>query len=299
MNITLNGRQLDVAANAPASEIITTYNKTGLTADTLSAHGLSVKADADSSADSTANSYSISSDDALWLLNGFAFSDDPLLKENDNLLCVSRTQPPDRATYDAIWTARYGERIYNRLKSSHIPVCGSGGLGSHIAISLARLGIGALTIIDKDVVDITNLGRQAYEMSDLGKPKVEALKNILHRINPFMEVTAVHTTIDESNYDQYLKGHPYIVEAFDSAENKANLTSYVLTHYPDSILIGASGVSGYDHPNTVQTKALLPNYYQTGDGHSESSLGLLAPRVMLCAAHEATMLLHLLLTQED
>ena len=266
MSITVNGRQLDVASGTKASQIMAEFDSLG--------------------------------SDALWLLNGFAFSNDPVLADGDNLLCVSRTKAPDRITYDAIWTARYGERIYNRLKESHIPVCGAGGLGSHIAISLARLGIGGLTIIDKDVVDITNLGRQAYEMNDLGKPKVEALKNILHRINPFINVTAVHTTINESNYDEYLKGYPYVIEAFDSAENKANLTSYVLTHYPETTLIGASGVSGYDHPNTVQTKTLLSKYYQTGDGHSESSLGLLAPRVMLCAAHEATMLLHLLLTED-
>ena len=136
-------------------------------------------------------------------------------------------------------------------------------------------------------------------MTDLGKPKVYALKNILHRINPFIKVNAVHTTIHSGNYDNYLKDFPYIVEAFDSAENKAELTSYVLTHYPQTIIIGASGVSGYDHPNTVQTKELFSRYYQTGDGHSESTIGLLAPRVMLCAAHEATILLHLLLTQKE
>lgn len=263
MNITINGQTMSVAPGTLADSLIT------------------------------------KGEDDLWLLNGFAFPPDTLLTDGDTLLCVSKTTPPDESTYDAIWKARYGEAVYTRLKSSHIPICGAGGLGSHIAISLARLGIGALTIIDKDVVDITNLGRQAYEMTDLGKPKVTALKEILHRINPFIQVTAVHTTIDSSNYDKYLKGFPYIIEAFDSPENKAELTSYVLTHYLKTTIIGASGVSGYDHPNTVTTKELFSRYYQTGDGHSESALGLLAPRVMLCAAHEATMLLHLLLSQKE
>lgn len=263
MNITVNGQARSVAPGSVTADIITNGS------------------------------------DDLWLLNGFAVDGATPLKEGDALLRVSRTEAPDEATYDAVWNARYGKTIYNKLKSSHIPICGAGGLGSHIAISLARLGIGELTIIDKDVVDITNLGRQAYEMTDLGKPKVIALKDILHRINPFIKVNAVHTTINSSNFDNYLKGFPYIIEAFDSAENKAELTSYVLTHYPATTLIGASGVSGYDHPNTVQTKELFSRYYQTGEGHSESTLGLLAPRVMLCAAHEATMLLHLLLTQKE
>lgn len=237
--------------------------------------------------------------DSVCLLNGFAFSDDPLLKDNDQLLFVPRHSLPTKEQYDALWTARYGAKIYNTLKESHIVICGAGGLGSHIAMSLTRLGIGELTIIDKDVVDLTNLGRQAYEMTDLGQPKVEALKALLWRINPFIKINAIHTTIDASNYDQYIKGFPYIMEAFDSPENKAELTNYVITHYPESILIGASGVSGYDHPNTVKTKKLFDHYFQTGDGHSESSLGLLAPRVMLCAAHQATMLLHLLLTESN
>lgn len=263
MNITINGQTVSVAPDTVTADVIT--NKS----------------------------------DDLWLLNGFAVDSDTPLQDGDALLCVSRNKVPDEATYDAVWNARYGTEIYTRFKQSHIPVCGTGGLGSHIAISLARLGIGELTIIDKDVVDLTNLGRQAYEMTDLGKPKVYALKNILHRINPFIKVNAVHTTIHSGNYDNYLKDFPYIVEAFDSAENKAELTSYVLTHYPQTIIIGASGVSGYDHPNTVQTKELFSRYYQTGDGHSESTIGLLAPRVMLCAAHEATILLHLLLTQKE
>lgn len=263
MNITYNGQPLTVAEGTLASQVLKEQ---------------------------------LIPNDSLCLLNGFAFDSDPILKEGDTLLFVPAHNEPTESQYDALWTARYGPTIYKRLKESHIIICGAGGLGSHIAMSLTRLGIGKLTIIDKDVVDLTNLGRQAYEMSDLGKPKVDALKAILLRINPFIKINALHTTINTANYDEYLHDAPYIMEAFDSPENKAELTNYVMTHYPKSILIGANGVSGYDHPNTVKTKQIFSNYFQTGDGHSESSLGLLAPRVMLCAAHQATMLLHLLLT---
>lgn len=265
MHITLNGQTLDVPTGASALDVLSKYNLQAT---------------------------------SLHLLNGFSFQDNPCLQDGDTLIARSVTEAPDEAAYDAIWEARYGQHIYQILKHSRVAICGVGGLGSHIAMSLTRLGIGELTIIDKDIVDITNLGRQAYELSDLGKPKVIALKALLHRINPFVKVTAIHDTIDAHNYDDYLIGVPYILEAFDAPENKAALTEYVITHYPNATLIGASGVSGYDEPNTVKTKQILPQYYQTGDGHSESSLGLLAPRVMLCAAHQATMFLHLLLTKE-
>ena len=85
MNITVNGQARSVAPGSVTADIITNGS------------------------------------DDLWLLNGFAVDGATPLKEGDALLRVSRTEAPDEATYDAVWNARYGKTIYNKLKSSHIP----------------------------------------------------------------------------------------------------------------------------------------------------------------------------------
>lgn len=232
---------------------------------------------------------------SVRLLNGFALEEDASLKEGDRLFFLKGEALPEKALYEALWSARYGKDYFARLQRARVAVCGVGGLGSHIALSLARLGIGELLLIDKDRVDMTNLGRQAYEPRDLGKPKAEAMKAIIERITPLVKVKAITGTIDSTTIDTYLKDYPYIMEAFDTASNKAFLTEHILSHYPDKVLIGASGMSGFDEPNTITTKKVFKNYYLSGDGVSEAGLGLLAPRVMLCAAHQATMLMNLIL----
>lgn len=235
---------------------------------------------------------------AVKLLNGYAVDDDVLLAEGDRLFFLDGSSLPDKATYAALWSARYGKVNFERLQQARVLICGVGGLGSHIAISLARLGIGELCLIDKDCVDMTNLGRQAYDVSDLGRPKAEAMKEHIMRLTPLVQVKAIVDTIDNTNIDRYVKDYPYVVEAFDRADNKAFLTEHILTNYPKKLLFGASGMSGSDEPNTITTKKLFSNYYQSGDGISEAGLGLLAPRVMLCAAHQANMLMNIILTEE-
>lgn len=232
------------------------------------------------------------------LLNGFSQEHDSTLKEGDRLFFLKDNVLPEKAVYEALWSARYGKDKFLLLQKAKVAICGVGGLGSHIALSLARLGIGELCLIDKDRVDMTNLGRQAYEVGDLGKPKSEAMKKIIARITPLVKVIAIVDTLDAQNIDSYLKDYPYIIEAFDSASNKAFLTTHLLANYPNKILIGASGMSGYDAPNTIKTKKIFKNYYLSGDGVSEAGLGLLAPRVMLCAAHQANMLMHLILEEK-
>ena len=95
-------------------------------------------------------------------------------------------------------------------------VCGLGGLGSNIAIALARAGIGKLLLIDYDRVDITNLHRQQYKAGQIGRYKTEALAENLREIAPYTEL-ALHTVrIDEDNAVELLKDADILCEAFDS-----------------------------------------------------------------------------------
>lgn len=113
---------------------------------------------------------------------------------------------------------RHGIEFQKKISSTTVAVCGLGGLGSNIAISLARAGIGKLILIDFDKVDITNLHRQQYKANQIGMCKTEALQNNLKEINPYLE-TKIHTIcLDESNAKDVLADADIICEAFDNAE---------------------------------------------------------------------------------
>ena len=88
----------------------------------------------------------------------------------------------------------------------------------------------------------------------------------------------------------------FAVEAFDRAEAKAMLVSGVLEHFPEKYLVAGSGLAGLGSANTIQTRRVSQRFYLCGDGTSDSSvgLGLVASRVLVCAAHEANMILRLI-----
>ena len=122
---------------------------------------------------------------------------------------------------------RHGREIQGILARSGAAVAGLGGLGSNIAFSLARTGIGYLHLIDFDRVDITNLNRQQYFIHQIGMKKTEALKENLLQINPYLEIRTDFVKVEEGNIRELLEEDRYICEAFDKAENKAMLVKVV------------------------------------------------------------------------
>jgi len=191
---------------------------------------------------------------------------------------------------------RHGTALQKQFSSATVAVCGLGGLGSNIAIALARAGVGKLILIDFDRVDLTNLHRQQYKADQIGQYKAYALHANLIEISPYMEVTAMTAKVSEENAAQLLKDADIVCEAFDDAEAKAMLTNTVLEQLPDCFLVAASGMAGIGTPNTIQTRRVAKRFYLCGDGTSDvaDTIGLVAPRVMLCAAHQAHTVLRIL-----
>lgn len=191
---------------------------------------------------------------------------------------------------------RQGAELQDRLSSATVAVCGLGGLGSNIAISLARAGIGSLILIDFDRVDITNLHRQQYKASQIGEYKTDALTENLKEIAPYVEIQSHTVRVNESNAYDLLKDADIICEAFDNAECKSMLTDIVLEKMPDKFLVAASGMAGMDSPNSIKTRKITDKFYLCGDGVSDvnDNIGLVAPRVMLCAAHQAHTVLRII-----
>ncbi len=208
---------------------------------------------------------------------------------------------PDQAALNQALEARVGPELQRRFSSAAVAVCGLGGLGSNIAIALARAGVGRLILVDFDTVDITNLNRQQYKVTQLGMEKSAALTENLREINPWLDITAHTTRITEDNLQSLLGGADVVCEAFDRADQKSLLVNGVLEQLPNTFLVAASGMAGLGDPNTIRTRRITPHFYLCGDGVSDvDTLGsLFAPRVMLCAAHQALTVLRILAGDTD
>lgn len=208
---------------------------------------------------------------------------------------------PTKEEVRACLEMRHTKAVQDKLAEASVAVCGLGGLGSAITIALARAGIGHLHLIDFDRVDLSNLNRQQYAIHQLGQPKPESLAEEIHRFNPYVEIKTDFVRLTEQNIPTLLKEENYICEAFDVPEAKAMLTNCVLCELPGKYLVGASGMAGFESSNSIVTKKITSHYYLCGDGVTEicDAYGLMAPRVMICAAHQANMIIRLILGKED
>jgi len=177
-----------------------------------------------------------------------------------------------------------------------VGIAGAGGLGTNIAVSLARAGIGKLILADFDIVSVTNLNRQQFFLDQVGLPKVTALKVNLERINPFCEVVVYNDRIHPDNLAEVFGTCDILMEALDGADQKQMLIETWQELYPERILIGASGLSGYGRNELIRT-IKLDNIYLCGDGVSELQSGIspVAPRVGIVANMQANLCLELLI----
>ena len=203
---------------------------------------------------------------------------------------------PKREEWNNALVQRHGKELFEAFSSARVAVCGLGGLGSNIAYALARAGIGRLILIDFDRVDITNLHRQQYKADQIGMYKTEALRENLMEIAPYISLEAHTERITEENAVRLLKDADIVCEAFDEAEAKAMLAETVLTQMKDKYLVAASGMAGMGRANSIKTRRISNRFYLCGDEMSEVSdeMGLVAPRVALCAAHQAHTVLRII-----
>ena len=206
---------------------------------------------------------------------------------------------PTKEEWNKALAERHGEKLQKKFSSGAVAICGLGGLGSNIAISLARAGIEKLILIDFDKVDITNLHRQQYKANQIGMDKTDALSENLKEIAPYINIESHTVRITEDNAVGLLKDADIICEAFDNAECKAMLTNLVLEIMPDKFLVAASGMAGFGSANSIRTRKITSKFYLCGDEESDvqSEGSLVASRVMLCAAHQAHTVLRILAEQ--
>lgn len=168
-----------------------------------------------------------------------------------------------------------GEEKLNKLLNSHVLVVGVGGVGGYVAEFLTRTGVGRLTLIDQDVVDLTNLNRQIIALhSTLNLPKVEVMKSRLLDINPKVQVETIYENLNGNNAEKLLSGgFNYIVDAIDSPKDKADL---ILTAKKLNIpIISALGTG---NRKGIPSFAVKDIYKTTDDGLAKVLRKLLRER---------------------
>ena len=180
------------------------------------------------------------------------------------------------------------------LQKATVGIVGCGGLGSNAAVALVRAGIGRLILADHDVVEESNLNRQYYFQSDVGKKKVKALADHLKAINPDITIELIDKKISASDISQIFKGVEILIEAFDRAEAKAWLIESWCMAFPKRPIVCASGLSGIGHTEDLKVRK-AGNIFIVGDGETDMSMGLCSARVAIAANMQANIAIDLLI----
>jgi len=200
--------------------------------------------------------------------------------------------------FKAVFFSKRDPEILDILRRSTVGIAGAGGLGSNVAVSLARVGVGRLIIADFDRIEPSNLNRQQYFLEQVGRVKVEALLENLNKINPFSVYEIHHLRITRENMAEVFSRAGLLIEAFDRAEEKHMLLESWLTCFPDRPVILASGLAGFGRNESLHTRR-LGNLYVCGDEESECGAGIspLAPRVAIVANMQANLAVELLVNK--
>lgn len=232
----------------------------------------------------------------VFILNGFPVSPDTRVREGDCVVLIQKGELPKREELEALLHSRHTPGIADRLKAATVGIAGLGGLGSAVALALARVGIGKLLLVDYDVVEPSNLNRQHYFIDQLGEAKTRALSRTLRQVNPFMELETHQTEVTRESALELFRDCEVVVEAFDRAEAKYMLIETLLEQAPETFVVAGSGMAGYGHSNELRVRQ-AGRLFVCGDEKREAKpgRGLMAPRVGIAAHLQANTVMEILL----
>jgi len=159
--------------------------------------------------------------------------------------------------------AEIGPIGQKRLRDSALTVVGLGGLGSVSSLYLTLAGVGKITLVDQDTVELTNLHRQAlYSIRDIRHPKVEVAADRLHSLNPEVKIEAVPENINEENVDSVLDKSDCIVDGLDNMQTRYLLNRHCVGRQIPFVFGGAIGMEGnvavFKTPETPCLECVLP-----------------------------------------
>ena len=188
-----------------------------------------------------------------------------------------------------------------RLLASHALVIGAGGLGSPVALYLGTAGVGRLTIVDNDSVDVTNLQRQiAHNLSRVGQPKATSARDSIAAINPDVQVTPLVERADASRLDALVQGADVVVDCSDNFKTRHAVNAACVAHGKPLVSGAAIGFDGqvsvYDTRNvSAPCYACLFPAEVTVEEVQCATMGVFAPLVGIIGSVQAAEALKLLM----
>ena len=232
--------------------------------------------------------------------NGYPAESGDVVAGGDSLVFIRRGEVPGADELEALLVARHTPGVHRVVKAARVGIAGLGGLGSPVAIALARLGVGALVLADFDVVEPSNLNRQQYFVDQLGMSKVDALADTLRRVHPYTALETHCVRLTPHNLPRVFAGCRVLVEAFDRADQKAMLVETALRYLPQTWVVAASGLAGCGPIAKMGCHRVGERLLVVGDLEAEArpGQGLMAPRVGVAAHMQANAVLRILLGEE-
>jgi len=237
----------------------------------------------------------------LFVINGFPVGPETTVQPEDICWVIKKGEVPSAQEMKTMLYARHTPGVQEKLEQCTVGIMGLGGLGSLVAVALARIGIGKMVMADYDVIDPTNLNRQQYFCDQIGMKKTAALRQNIVRINPYVILEVHDVLLTEENIPQIFNKVDALAECFDDPRMKAAGLRAARNNLPNIAYVGSSGLAGYGDNNTIRTKKLFPGVYIVGDGETAAGpgVGLMAPRVGIAAHHQANQIVRLLLGVAD
>ena len=187
-----------------------------------------------------------------------------------------------------------------RLLASHALIIGAGGLGSPVALYLGTAGVGWLTIVDHDTVDVTNLQRQiAHNLARVGKPKAESARDTIAAINPDVKVTPLVERADAARLDALVQDADVVVDCSDNFVTRQAVNAACVAHRKPLVSGAAIGFDGqvsvYDTRSAeAPCYACLFPAEATFEDVQCATLGVFAPLVGIIGSVQAAEALKLL-----
>ena len=204
--------------------------------------------------------------------------------------------PVTHEDFTSALAERLGEEAVRRLAEARIGIAGLGGLGSNIALLLARSGVGELVLADFDTVDLSNRHRQCYPLECIGMRKTDALEAEISRVNPWCRIEKHHIRLLPDNFGIF-DGCGIVCEALDDAEDKVMLAENLGRK---TVLIMGNGMAGTGPADEIITKRIGGRLIVCGDGTSDVGKdgSFLSSRVAVCAAKQANAALRIIIGAE-
>ena len=154
----------------------------------------------------------------------------------------------------------FGLAALQQLQQAHFCIVGIGGVGSWAAEAAARSGIGYISLIDHDDIDLSNTNRQIHSLSEtIGQSKVEVLKARILQINPECECTAIDDLVTRGNIEKYqFSQYDYVVDAIDHVQHKVSLVHHCRRN--KIRLISTGGAGGLTDPTRIEVDDLIRSF---------------------------------------